>query len=102
VRRGVGDLQGVAVGRRARHRLGRNDGAAADAVLHHDLLVQPLAKPGAEDAGEVVGQAAGLERHDEMDRPVGIFGCGGGRDRKRRRNGKRGDEPPTAGWAKRG
>ena len=76
MRRGVGELERVAVRRGLRDRVGADDGRAADAVLDHHLLAEPLAHLDGDDARDGVGAGAGGKRHDHLDRPVGPFGAG--------------------------
>ena len=70
VRGRVGEPDRVAVRLCARDRLGADDAAGADAVVDHDLLAEPLGQLLADDAGDGVGAAAGLERHDQADRAL--------------------------------
>ena len=68
----VADAEGVAIGRRrgdARH--ARRAAGAAD-VLDHQLLAQRARHVLAEDARDDVGGPAGRERHDHVDRLIGI------------------------------
>ena len=88
-----GEQDGVAVGRRLGERIGREIAAGAGAVLHHHRLVELLAELVAEEPGDGIDGAAGRERHDDADGPVGI-GLGQrvagrkrqGRQRDRKRN----------------
>ncbi len=70
------DQQRIAVGRRARHELGADAAAGAGAVVDHHRLSERLADLIADDAADNVGIAAGRERHDQPDRPVGKSGEG--------------------------
>ena len=71
MRRGIGEAERVAVGGGVRDRFGAEIAAGAGAVLDHELLAEPLTKLLRHDAGDNVGAAAGRERHDQMDRPLG-------------------------------
>ena len=73
------DQQRVAVGCRARDGFGADAAAGAAAVLHHHWLAERVRYPLADDAADDVGIAAGRERHDQADRPVGIGGEGAAR-----------------------
>jgi hypothetical protein len=68
VRGGVGDPERIAVRLRTCDRLGSEHAAGADAVVDDDLLAEPLGQPLSDNAGDGVGAAAGLERHDQADR----------------------------------
>ena len=70
MRAGVGEPERIAVRLGTRDLLGADAAAAADAVLDHELLAEPLAELLRDDAGDGVGAAAGGERHDEADRPL--------------------------------
>jgi hypothetical protein len=75
-----GHEDGVAVGRRARDRARRNRAVCSGLVIDHHRLLEGLTQFLADDAGGGVDAAAGGERHDERDRPVGIIlrlRCGG-------------------------
>ena len=72
-----GDQQRVAVRRRPRHGFGADAAAGATAVFDHHGLAQGIRYAVADDAADNVGIAAGGKRHDQADRPLGIFrkGC---------------------------
>jgi hypothetical protein len=73
--RGVGgDEHGVAVGRRARRLLGGQHAAGARLVLDDHRLLGLLGDVLPEHARELVGGAAGGERHDEGDGLLRIRG----------------------------
>ncbi len=67
---GVGKPERVSVRRRLGDHIGADDRAAADAVVHHDLLAEPVPHFGRDDAGDGVGAAAGAERNHQPQRPV--------------------------------
>src|SRR6185503_1941786 len=61
----------------------------AAAVLHHHLLAEQLRHARLQDAADEVGGAAGRERHDHAQRPVGIALCsnpGGEEDENTEKN----------------
>jgi hypothetical protein len=67
------DEDGVAVGIGAGDHLGADAAAgAAAAVLDHDALTEHGAKPIRDDARHAVGRSARRERHDHLDRTIGI------------------------------
>src|SRR5262249_35563938 len=70
VRRGVGEPERVAVRLRPRDRLSPDHAASADPIIDDDLLAEALGQFLADDAGDSVGAAAGLERHDKTDWPL--------------------------------
>ena len=74
----------VAVGVGLRALLGGRDAAGAAAVLDHQLLAEPGGELGRRRPHDHVGDAAGGDRHDHPDRPVGV----GLRGRRRRERGK--------------
>ncbi len=84
VRRVGRDQHGVAVGRGARRRLRRHHPARAGLVVDDDRLLGVGGDRRAERARQLVGGAAGSERHDEGDRMVGILGLGEYRGRGER------------------
>ena len=92
-RAGISQQDGVAVGRALRDRAAADGAAGAAAVVDHDRLAEHLAHLVGDDAPDDGGAAAGRERHDQRDRPVGIVLRAGGRCRQgeprqqRRRNG---------------
>ena len=77
------DQDGVAVGRRVRRKLGADDAAGAGAVVDDHLLAEPLAHLRGDGAADDVVAAAGRERDDQPDRPVGIIRLRRGRGRQR-------------------
>src|SRR5262249_16804010 len=46
--------------------------AGAALVLDDDALAEDCAEPVRDDAHQAVGQSARRERHDDLDRPVGV------------------------------
>ena len=74
MRRHAGDLQRVAVRRRAGDRLGADQAAAAGAVLDEELLAEGLAELVGEHAAEQVVGAAGRIGDDDAHRLVRPFG----------------------------
>ena len=76
--RGGGGEDGVAVGGRAAHRLGREIAAGAAAIFHHDRMPEALAELLPHHAGDDVGNAAGREGDHEGDvlRRIGLRGSG--------------------------
>ena len=87
--------EGVAVGRRARHRFHRDVAVGAAAVVDHDLLtVEPAGEKWPHLARDQVAAGAGRIRHDEADRAAGPVLLGedgvGGKDaaQRERRAGK--------------
>ena len=66
-RAGIGQQDGVAVGRGLCDRTGRDRAAGAAAVLDHDLLSERLAHPLGHQARQRVIAAAGRERHHQRD-----------------------------------
>jgi hypothetical protein len=86
------DQQRVAVGRclgdvvRADHRVG------AGAILDHDALTPARRQALADLARQRVDRAAGRERHDDVDRMIGI---GGARRHRRRQQQGGGDDQPA-------
>ena len=69
--------QRVAVGSGFRDRVGADIAARARPVLHEELLAEQLRHPGAHDAGDDVGRAAGGKRHHDADRFrwIGVLGA---------------------------
>ena len=63
------DDQGVAVGRRPGHRLGRDRAARAGAVLDDDRLTEVVRHPLRNRAADEVRRAAGREADDDLHRP---------------------------------
>lgn len=90
------DEQRVAVGRRVRHEFGADAAAGAAAVVDHNRLAERARNAFADDAADDVGVAAGGERHDQVDRPVGIGGEGGARQQARGRAEAEGDDQLAA------
>ena len=76
----------VAVRRGVRRQLGADHAAGAGAVVDDHLLAELVAHLLRDDAADHVVAAAGRERNDQPDRPVGIIrlrrGRGGERDQK--------------------
>ena len=66
------EQQRVAVGRRLRHRGCAEHAARAAAILDDDRLSEFLAELRRNDARDHVDAAAGDERHDDLDRLIGI------------------------------
>ncbi len=66
---GGGQQDGVAVGRRADHRLRRDVVGGAGLVLDHHRLAEALRQEVGHDPRQDVGGAAGRIRHDPADRP---------------------------------
>jgi hypothetical protein len=62
----------VTVGGRLRHGRGAEHAARAPAILDDHRLPQLLAQPRRDDAGDHVDAAAGDERHNDLDRLIGI------------------------------
>ena len=89
------EQQRVAVARRLRHHLGADDAAGAAAVVDDDLAAGDLRQLGADDARDDVDGAAGRERHDQADRPIGI----GLRLRRGRAGERESDEQRTQATA---
>jgi len=90
----MADLDGVAVGRRARRLADGDRAGRAGHVVDDELLAELLAHALAEQAGDQVGRPAGGERHDDGDRParIGFGPCrarrhGGHARRQRRQRG---------------
>ena len=80
--------QGVAVGRRARDRLGRDSGPGAGPVLDHKRLAEFLRQKFTDQARDNVSGAAGRKADNDLDRPGRIIErVGKPRPRRRRRNG---------------
>jgi hypothetical protein len=84
---------GVAVGRRVDHGLGRDHAALAGLVLDHAGLAQVRLQPVAEDAGDDVVWPAGQKADDELDRTDRILVGGDGAaqrdaDQAEQQNGK--------------
>jgi outer membrane lipoprotein SlyB len=52
--------------------VGADDAAAARAIADDDGLPPAVGKPLRQHAGDVVGGAAGDERHDQLDLPAGV------------------------------
>ena len=71
-RAGIGEQDGVAVGRALGDRAGCERAAGAGAIVHHDLLAERLAHLLGHHARQRIVAAAGRERNDQRDRPVGI------------------------------
>jgi hypothetical protein len=73
--RGVGRLrrhaQRITVRRSLRHQLRAKRAAGTNPVLGHHRLTQPPRKVPGEQARNQVRTAAGFERNDEVDRPLG-------------------------------
>src|SRR6185436_5232593 len=59
---------GVAVGRRFRHRIGADRAAGPGPVLHHGRLAERVAEPCRDRARGEIRAAAGREGHDELER----------------------------------
>ena len=74
-RSGVRDQGGIAVRRRARHHLRTDDAGSPRPVVDHDRLAQRRGELPPDDTRDVIGAAAGGERHDKADRLVGIALC---------------------------
>jgi hypothetical protein len=72
-RRRRGQQQGVAIGLRARDRLGADIAAGPATVLDQEILAVPLGQLLRDDTGDDVVGAAGRERHDDLDGPGGII-----------------------------
>ena len=89
---GAADQHRQPVLRRARHRLGGDDGVAARAVVHDDGLAQGLRHVLRHHAGDDVGQPAGRERHHEADGGRGL-----GAQRRRERQPGRGSQQQAPG-----
>ena len=69
---------GVAVGRRFRDQIEAERERAAGAVVDDDRLAKLRTDHRSQNAGDVVGGAAGRLRNDEPDGVIGIVGGGGG------------------------
>ena len=83
-RGGVGQQDGVAVGRAFKDRAGCDRAAAAQRpVLHHDLLAERRAHAVGDRARHDVVGAARRQRNHQRDRPVGIVALRCGRRDKR-------------------
>ena len=74
-------MNGMADGRAFRERVDARQAAGAGADLDHHLLADLGAEPIRQGAAEQISRAAGSERHDQPDRPIGK----GLRPRRRRR-----------------
>jgi DnaK suppressor protein len=79
----AGQLQDVAVGRRARHRLGGDDPAGSRAVVDDELLAEFEGQALGDDARRGIGDAARAVGNDDADGAVriarlGAAGAGGG------------------------
>ena len=86
------DEQRIAVGRRVDGGLGADDGAGAGAVFHHHALPQPLAELVGQQPADDVVAAGRPDRHDDLDRTVGIVlrgGAAGGEPERRQRERER-------------
>ena len=93
-----GNLQRVAVGRRARDGFGADQAAAAGAVLDEELLAEGLAELVGEHAAEQIVGAAGRIGDDDAHRLVRPFGRGAFRQhRKNGETGGNGRGDPTQG-----
>ena len=79
--------QGVAVGRRARDRLGRDSGAGAGPVLDHKRLAELLRHELTDEAAHNVGGPARRKADDDFDGPGRIVERGGKSWQRRRRCG---------------
>jgi hypothetical protein len=82
-RAGIGEQDGVAVGRGARDLAGGDGAAGAAAIIDYDWLAERRAHLVGHDAGDDAGAAAGREGDDEGDGPGRII-AGGGRKRRER------------------
>jgi hypothetical protein len=85
------EQQRVAVGLGVRGDVGRDVAVRSGPVVDHDLLAEPVAERCSDCTRDHVDRAAGRERHNQPDRPVGIGLRGGrtnngGQDNKRRQN----------------
>ena len=69
---GRGVQQRVAVGLGGRDRLGADGGAGAGPVLDDHRLTQRRGQMVADQPSDDVDRRAGGERHDDLDRPVGV------------------------------
>ena len=87
--------QGRAVGRRGDHRLGADDAGRARAVLHDELLAEPLGELLRQQPRHHVDAAARRHRHDDAHRLVGVGGVGG--EGAEEKEGEGGDEGRRVG-----
>ena len=95
----VVDQQRVAVRRRARHRLGRDDAAGARPALDDDRLAFRAGDVIRQDADQKVDAAPGRNRDDDADRSAGLRPCGmighrGGQTRQCKSAGRKGEKLP--------
>ena len=88
----AGQRQGVAVGRRVRHRLDADDAAGAALVLDDDGLAELLRQRLHQEPRRQVDAAAGREGHDDLDRTAGKILCCGGTRRREDRQRKRSNQ----------
>ncbi len=79
------DQQRVAVGRRRGRRLGADQGARPGAVLDEEGLAHQLGQPVGEQPADVIVGAAGSDRYDDPDRPLGVI-VRAGRSRHQQRH----------------
>ena len=90
-----GEEQGIAVGLRLRHVLGRDRAAGAWPVVDDDGLSDQAAQPFGQEPRDEIGGAAGGESDHQPDRPVGVILrlCAARRRQKQRGDDQRGQRP---------
>src|SRR6185295_18744485 len=71
-----GEIKRIAIGVRARRKLGPDQAASAGTVVHHDLLSPDGGELVAEQASQQVAAAASGVRNDEADRAGWEILCG--------------------------
>ena len=72
----------IAIRGRLGRSIGRDDAAAARAIVHDHLLSEGLGEPAAEQARQQIHAAPGREGHEQSQRPRWIVGCSARRRRR--------------------